>query len=280
MEITAYRPIVAVVTTLADISENCACRVWAPVAGDALLTKIRPTKSTTYTTPARIPAPSRANIFTERTTPMATAAQITANRLNAAHSTGPRTPEGKARAAQNALRHGLTASHLVVAPGRQEELEALRAALLEELDPQGITEVLTFNEILHAAWNLHRFRLIEARHAAGPDALDDPAKAAFLDRLGRYQARAQRAYFRALNELRTLQTNRTLRSVKLTEEEEREVPVLADVNELTKQTHSEVTAQALRLAEKMINIETAQPRIDTVRERAPRPAPENPALRL
>jgi predicted DNA binding CopG/RHH family protein len=206
---------------------------------------------------------------------MATAAQIAANRLNAAHSTGPRTPEGKARAAENALRHGLTATNLVIAPGQQEQLESLRAALFEELDPQGITEVLTFNEILHAAWNLHRFRIIEAQHAAGPDALDDPAKAAFLDRLGRYQARAQRAYFRALNELRTLQTNRTLRSVKLTEEEEREVPVLADVNELTKQTHSEVTAEALRLADKMINIEIARPRIEAARARPVRP-PKTP----
>jgi predicted DNA binding CopG/RHH family protein len=158
--------------------------------------------------------------------------------------------------------------------------ESLRAALFEELDPQGITEVLTFNEILHAAWNLHRFRLIEAQHAADPATLEDPAQAAFLDRLGRYQARAQRAYYRALKELRTLQTSRALRSVKLTEEEDRELPVLADINELTKQTHSEVTAKALRLADKMINIEIARPRIEAARERAPRPAPENPALRL
>ena len=33
---------------------------------------------------------------------MATAAQIQANRANAQNSTGPRTPEGKARVSQNA----------------------------------------------------------------------------------------------------------------------------------------------------------------------------------
>jgi hypothetical protein len=39
---------------------------------------------------------------------MATEKQIAANRRNAARSTGPRTPKGKARSRMNALRHGLS----------------------------------------------------------------------------------------------------------------------------------------------------------------------------
>ena len=45
---------------------------------------------------------------------MTTEAQTEANRANAQKSTGPRTPEGKAKVAQNALKHGLLAKQAVV----------------------------------------------------------------------------------------------------------------------------------------------------------------------
>ena len=208
---------------------------------------------------------------------MATAAQVIANRNNAAHSTGPRTPEGKSHCARNALRHGLTARHLVVREDEREEFEALRADLTAELDPQGVVETLLVNELLHAGWNLQRYRRLEAGHAADPC---DEAAGALLDRLGRYQARAQRAWYRALRELRTVQTNRALRPLKLTEEEEAEVPVLADINELTKQTQSEVTAEALEIAVKMIDLEAGALRLSAVKARTQRPpeaAPGSPS---
>src|SRR5688572_102683 len=179
---------------------------------------------------------------------MATAAQNIANHANAHHSTGPRTVEGKARVAQNAVRHGLTAKYNVVREDERKEFAALQDSLTAELDPQGTVETLTFNELLHAAWNLQRFRRIESEASTGSiDDFTDPATTATLDRLGRYQARAQRAYYKALQELRALQTNRALRAFKLTKVEDAEVPAIADINELTKQTQSEVTAKALTL---------------------------------
>jgi len=209
---------------------------------------------------------------------MATAAQVIANQANAARSTGPRTPEGKACSARNALRHGLTAARLVVRDDEHEEFEGLRAGLLAELAPEGAVETLTFNELLHAAWNLHRFRRLETERSG---ALEDDASCEFLDRLGRYQARAQRAWYRALKELRILQTNRALRALKLTEEEEAQVPAIADINELTKQTQSEVTAEALDLALKMVNYEAGTFRLQSFgNARATRPAPADAALRL
>jgi hypothetical protein len=188
---------------------------------------------------------------------MATAAQIAANQSNAQLSTGPRTEEGKTRVAANAVRHGLTARHLVIREDEREAFETLRHALESELDPQGAIEQTTFEELLHAAWSLQRFRRLESEASLGTlDDFTDPQTTAVLDRLSRYQSRAQRAYYKALVELRILQTNRALRAVKLAAEVEPEVPAITDINHLTKQTHSEVTAEALKIAIDMMDCES------------------------
>ena len=187
---------------------------------------------------------------------MASATQITANQANAEHSTGPRTDEGKARVSQNALRHGLTARHLVIRDDEREEFADLLNSLSSELDPQGAVETVAFHELLHAAWSLHRFRRIEAEASRGSvEDFADPATTTVLDRLTRYQSRAQRAWQKALHELRVLQTNRALRALKLDEQEAAEVPAIASINDLTKQTQSEVTAEALDLALQMVDYE-------------------------
>lgn len=73
---------------------------------------------------------------------MATAAQIQANRLNAQKSTGPRTPEGKERASQNAIKHGLLAREAVVRGEDPGEFEVYREEMLEDLSPAGTVETM------------------------------------------------------------------------------------------------------------------------------------------
>src|SRR5207253_1756126 len=89
----------------------------------------------------------------------------------------------------------------------------------------------------------------------------------------------QRAYYRALHELRTLQTNRALRAAKLDEETAAEVPAITDINELTKQTQSEITAEALELAIYMLDLEAKTYMREARSQRSQRdaapPAPES-----
>jgi len=161
---------------------------------------------------------------------MATPAQIIANQQNAQSSTGPRTPEGKARVSQNAIKHGLTSKHLIIREDEQEEFTALQSSLLAELAPEGAIETVTFHDLMHAAWNLHRLRRMEAEC--------DLSDFAAYDRIGRYQARTQRAYYKALKELRSLQTNRVLRRTDLEDAEREVIPTLVCIGDLHKQSQT------------------------------------------
>lgn len=212
---------------------------------------------------------------------MASPAQTIANQANAQYSTGPRSVAGKTRVGQNATRHGLTARHLVIRDDEREEFDAFQDSLLAELAPQGAVETITFRELLHAAWNLDRFRRLEAELSGSgdSDSFRDGPDTAAIERLGRYQSRTQRAYYRALHELRTLQTNRALRAAKLDDETAAEVPAITDINELTKQTQSEVTAEAMELAIRMIDLEAKSYMRDASQRNAPAPPAPEPITR-
>ena len=72
---------------------------------------------------------------------MASEAQVLANRRNAQKSTGPRTEEGKAVAAQNAVKHGLLARDDVIKTEDQGDYDRMREKVLGELDPVGPVEM-------------------------------------------------------------------------------------------------------------------------------------------
>ncbi|MGP0093061.1 MAG: hypothetical protein ACLPKB_24430 [Xanthobacteraceae bacterium] len=71
---------------------------------------------------------------------MTTERKIRANRRNAARSTGPRSPEGRARSSRNSLRHGLSAAYSIdhaLAP-QAERLAVLLAD--DATDPQRLAQ--------------------------------------------------------------------------------------------------------------------------------------------
>ncbi|BCX16675.1 MAG: hypothetical protein KatS3mg117_0357 [Geminicoccaceae bacterium] len=89
-------------------------------------------------------------------------AQIEAARRNGARSRGPVTAAGKARAARNALRHGLC-SATMLAPGEDSAaFEALLAELRAELAPASHLETLLVERLALTFWKLARCDRLEA----------------------------------------------------------------------------------------------------------------------
>ena len=66
--------------------------------------------------------------------------RIEANRRNAVRSTGPRTPDGKARVARNVVKHGFFLAQERWTPGQRRDFEQTLAGLRDDLKPQGVIE--------------------------------------------------------------------------------------------------------------------------------------------
>jgi hypothetical protein len=89
--------------------------------------------------------------------------QLAANRANAAKSTGPRTPQGKARSSQNARKHGFTAANFtVIAYEDIQEVAALRADALATYQPVNSQEVFAVERIALAQHSMLRAARLEA----------------------------------------------------------------------------------------------------------------------
>ena len=93
---------------------------------------------------------------------MATEKQIAANRENAQKSTGPKTPEGRAAVRLNGIKHGLTASALVLAGESESDFENLLDSMQAEHQPSTATEEALVTQIAMATWRLRRLHHIEA----------------------------------------------------------------------------------------------------------------------
>ena len=89
-------------------------------------------------------------------------AQIEASRHNGARSKGPVTPEGKAKASRNALKHGLCAmEHLVLEDEVPDDLEELIAHLTDEVGATTEIEARLARRLAIAFWKSERAERIE-----------------------------------------------------------------------------------------------------------------------
>ena len=151
---------------------------------------------------------------------MSSPKQIEANRLNAKKSTGPRTPAGKAKSRFNALKAGIDAGAEAIPGEDADDLRALREDYYQRFTPDRPEQYALVDALIANDWLLRRLRKIEGQlwthqvaesserlsfRRATPLACALPSVEDSLTRLQRRMDSADRAYHRALNQIRRLQ---------------------------------------------------------------------------
>ena len=151
---------------------------------------------------------------------MATDAQIAANRANAQKSTGPRSPEGKAASRFNALKHGMDAASIVIPGEDPAAYELMAADYHRQFHPQSALEEFHVDTLIRSDWQKRRLQRTEAKlyrallaEGPTPEDLDvailrNSPTAKLLHKVFAQIASLERAFFRALNDLRRIQRDR------------------------------------------------------------------------
>jgi hypothetical protein len=117
--------------------------------------------------------------------------------------TGPRTAEGKSASSRNAMSHGLTSAQVVLPGENDQAFQQNLQALLTEHCPATPTEVLLVEEMAQAHWRLQRARR-QQDQAFQSGNLDIK----LLALLHRYSTGFERAFYKALETLKKLQSQR------------------------------------------------------------------------
>jgi hypothetical protein len=131
-------------------------------------------------------------------------------------------------------KHGLIAKQLAIQPEDQAEFNDLLAQYQQEINPQGPIQQTLFDELITAAWNLRRVRILESELN-----LLDPRS----DRLARHHSRFERTLHRSLKELKALQTDAALHQM-LPREVRHRTPLLASPLKIAKRAQERDKAYA------------------------------------
>jgi hypothetical protein len=131
--------------------------------------------------------------------------KLEANRRNAQRSTGPKTPEGKAKSSQNSVTHGIFVKKFLngAAPETVAEIQAVAAGIQEHYQPVGKLEEILVQKIVIETARYHRVLGFEQEFIGSPMYV-----VACLDRMVRYTTSTSRALFRAIEELERIQAAR------------------------------------------------------------------------
>src|SRR5690349_936014 len=165
---------------------------------------------------------------------MSTQAQIAANQANAQLSTGPKSEAGRAAAARNNFRHGLTTSSefWVLPCESQTDYLKLLAQFQQEHQPETPTEEALVQALAEHHWLRHRaMRLEEAcfDYTTG-QIIDERKLALYL----RYQTTHERAFHKALNDLLKLSAEKRKQEIGFERQEQ------ARATEIRKQERHEM----------------------------------------
>ena len=107
---------------------------------------------------------------------MTSEAKVSANQQNARQSTGPKTPQGKARSSLNAIKHGLTATSYLVAEGESAaEFERLRKQILAQFPPRNEMEKHLVERLIELVWKAKRAQRVETAALSGEYQLQSTA---------------------------------------------------------------------------------------------------------
>ena len=169
---------------------------------------------------------------------MRTEKQQRASRVNGNKSNGPVTPAGKAVSSRNAERHGLLKDGIVVEGEAEDRFLALHARNIAEHRPQTESERALVETMTASRWRQTRVWTMETAHLSheirrqsdseitSQDAATRASlalesisgRSRVLDLLNRYEARFDRAYYRAkkkLRETRALETRKCQTNLRI-----------------------------------------------------------------
>ena len=151
--------------------------------------------------------------------------------INGRKSRGPITPEGKAIATGNNVRHGMLARAVVLDDESTERFTALARELHQEFQPRSVVERALVDTMAIARWRQVRLWAMEKanldheirRQQAETRSENDPTRAALafralsdnsnsLELIHRYETRCDRQFTRAVQRLLDLRARRRIDS--------------------------------------------------------------------